>query len=90
MYHNTTLRRVVYVGWLFYDLFDYATQSTVAHRYLHLAVVSSIVAHDYIFFFPCGSNSGRVISEKKKPSSFGAEILNLTIKPASDIQIRVR
>ena len=87
-YQNVVCDRAFYDGWLFFYKFDYATKFTVAHRYLHLAVVSSIVAHDYLFFFPCGSDSGRVVFEKKKPSGAGAGILNLTIKPASDIQIR--
>jgi len=50
---NFGFDRAFYVVWIFFYIFDYATQSTMALKNLHLAVISALMANYYIFFFSC-------------------------------------
>lgn len=52
-YQNFVFDCVIDVGWLFFNIFDYPTQFTVARKYLYLAFVSSLMADHYFLLFSC-------------------------------------
>lgn len=60
-YQNFVFDRAFHAGWLFFYIFDHATQSAVALKNIYLAFISSSMANYYIFFFSFCINSRGVV-----------------------------